>query len=100
MVECCIDLGARFVKTDDVLTRAIGNELVLLHTARAEYFGLSGIGLFVFLSFTAGKSFEEVVSELEGYYPARARQIRYDIAKLTLALLDTGCLREISSEEA
>lgn len=73
----------RFRASDDVVSREVSGEMVLLDLASGTYFGLGAVGSRVWQELSQGEpSLGELVDLIEATFDAPREQIAQDIAAL------------------
>ena len=78
----------------DVITRNLGNELVLLDLARGVYFGLDEVGSRVWLLLSEGRSEHEIAKALAAEYAAAPEHIEEDVRRFLAQLANEGLVVE------
>ncbi|MBI1402419.1 MAG: PqqD family peptide modification chaperone [Porphyrobacter sp.] len=83
-----------FVASDDVVSREVAGEVVLLDLASGEYFGLNAVGGRVWSRLTeAACSIRELSLMIESEFAAPYEQIEQDISALVSDLAEKGLIR-------
>lgn len=68
-----------------VMSRQVGDELVILDLASGTYYGLHSVGMRIWELLLDGRNFQEICETLAGEFDASIETIRHD----TATLLDT-----------
>jgi Coenzyme PQQ synthesis protein D (PqqD) len=76
-----------------VHARRFGQELVILDTAGAQYFGLNDVGAEMWERLVRGDDDAEIVREVAARYDVDAARVASDLAALVTRLLDAGLAR-------
>lgn len=74
-----IDLNTRLGVPPQVMTRVVGDELVLLDIAKGVYFGLDGVGKSIWESLADGQSLEQAASAVASEYEVDGSQATSDV---------------------
>ncbi len=82
-----------------VYARAFGEEIVLLHFARGEYYGLDPIGARVWELFAAGKSLRDAAEFVSSNYEVSFEQALVDVEALA-SELEAQSLIDVASAAA
>lgn len=78
----------RFQPTDAIATEVVDGELVLLQLDDGVYFGLDPLGTRIWQWLMAGRSLDQITTELSALYPAQSRAtLRFDVQALVNELL-------------
>lgn len=78
----------------DVISRKVGDEVVLLDLQRGVYFGLDEIGARVWTLLSSGNEPAEIVAALAREFEAPVETIDVDVRKLLGELRDEGLIVE------
>ena len=84
----------RFTPSPHVLTRWVGEELVLLHQITEMYFGLDPVGASMWDGLSTQTPLGEVATSLSERYEATHQQIRADLDGLARKLVDADLLEQ------
>lgn len=76
----------------DVISRKVGDELVLLDLQRGVYFGLDEVGSRAWTLMAEGSTPSEIVAALAAEYDAAPEQIDADLRRLFRELEDEGLI--------
>ena len=87
-----MDLDTRLKVPPQVMSRLVGDEMVLLDLASGEYFGLDGVGQRIWESVSEGKSLAETVVTIVAEYEADEAQVTDDILVFASKLVERGLL--------
>ena len=90
--EADMDLDARLKVPPQVMSRLVGDEMVLLDLASGEYFGLDGVGQRIWESVSEGKSLAEAVDVIIAEYDVNTEQAQSDVLEFGKNLVDRGLL--------
>lgn len=82
----------RYRIPEDVVSREVGGEAILLNLATGTYFGLDGIGTEIWTVLTREGTTEAVTSALLTDYDVEESRLRHDIEQFILQLLHKGLL--------
>jgi len=82
--------GKRLEVRQEVLTRELRGESVILDLASERYFGLDEVGTGMWRALTQGKSIEHAIAALETEYEVDPRTLRADVAEFVRKLADAG----------
>ena len=78
----------------DVISRNVGDEVVLLDLRRGVYFGLNELGARVWMLMTNGDEPAAIAAALAAEYDAEPERIEADVRGLLLELRDEGLVVE------
>ena len=87
-----MDLDTRLKVPPQVMTRLVGDEMVLLDLASGEYFGLDGVGQLIWESVSEGKSLAEAVDVITAEYDVSKERARSDVLGFGESLVERGLL--------
>jgi hypothetical protein len=79
--------GSRFVIAEDVLSRRVGDETIILDLETERYFGLTGVGTRLWQLLDDGMSFDRAVAVLSEEYGVDAAIVERDIREVLDDLL-------------
>jgi len=79
----------------DVMTRRVGDELVIVHMGRNEIFSLNSTGARLWELLTEGRSRAEAVEQLRSEFDASAETVQREADQL-VALLEREGLAELA----
>lgn len=79
---------ARLTPAPRVLTRPVGDELVLLNLETEHYFGLDPVGASMWQVLCDEGTIEAAAAALEGRYDVSAERLRADLEELVEKLVD------------
>jgi hypothetical protein len=82
----------RYRIPEDVVSREVGGEAILLNLETGTYFGLDGIGTEMWRVLAHEGSIEAVTSTLLAGYEVEEPQLRLDIERFIQQLLHKGLL--------
>jgi hypothetical protein len=85
-----METSARLKIREQVMSRQLGEDCVMLDLDSGTYFGLDAVGARVWQLIDEGRSFEEVCDVLAGEYEAGREQIAADVARLLKELAANG----------
>lgn len=86
-------LSAKAIIPPDVMARAVGEEVVILHLTKGAYFGLDEIGARVWYLLAEDRSLQQVCDTLLGEYEVTREDLQKDLLKLVSQLRDQGLLQ-------
>lgn len=87
-----MDLETQVLIPAQVMSRPVGNEIVLLDLARGTYFGLEGVGKRIWESLADGKTIEETVAIIIMEYNVDDARAQQDVINLATDLVKRGLL--------
>ena len=87
-----MDLDTRLKIPPQVMSRVVGDEMVLLDLASGEYFGLDGVGQRIWESVSEGKSLAETVEAITAEYDVNTEQAQSDVLEFGKILVERGLL--------
>ena len=87
-----MDLDTQLTIPPHVLSRLVGEETVLLNLESGIYFGLDGVGKFIWDSVSDGKSLAETVGSIVAEYKIGEDQATTDVVDFTATLVERGLL--------
>ena len=87
-----MDLDTQLTIPPHVLSRLVGEETVLLNLESGIYFGLDGVGKFIWDSVSDGKSLAETVDSIVAEYEIGEDQATTDVVDFTATLVERGLL--------
>ena len=79
--------GARIRIADDVVSRCVFGETVMLRLETEEYFGLNGVGTRLWELVRHGTTFDDAVAVLADEYDADRRLVEADVHAVLTSLL-------------
>ena len=88
-----MDLDTRLTIPPHVLSRLVGEETVLLDLESGVYFGLDGVGKFIWDSVSEGMSLAETVDAIVAEYEVDDAQARADAVAFASALIEKGLVQ-------
>ena len=87
-----IDLDSRLAIPPQVMSRLVEDETVLLDLASGTYFGLDGVGNFIWEAVSTGKTLRETIALITEEYEVDETQVRKDVVAFTEDLVERGLL--------
>ena len=87
-----MELDARFQPSADVVTKMVGDELVLLDYRGEVYYGLDPVGTRVWQLVTEGATYARVIETLMAEHEVSREQLSADVERLIGDLQDAGLL--------
>ena len=84
--------SARLRAADDVLSRRIGDELVLLHLGTEVYFGLDSVGTVMWEALNEAASLMDAQAALMRVFDVESERLAHDLRVLVDQLLEQGLL--------
>jgi hypothetical protein len=91
-LEIPIDMNSRLSIPPQVLSRPVGDEIVLLDLASGQYFGLDKVGMRIWECISGGQSLAETVASLVAEYEVGEEQASKDVIDFVTNLVDRGLL--------
>jgi hypothetical protein len=89
-----MQLDQNFVASDDVVSREVAGEMVLLDLASGQYFGLSGVGGRVWARLTESAcSIRDLSQLIEAEFDAPYERIEQDVLALARDLAERNLIR-------
>ena len=89
-------MPVKVTPSNDVLSREIQNETVLLDLKTEQYFGLDDVGSRVWQLIRDGVSLEEIVDRLHAQYDVDAASLRTDVERFVAQLSEAGLVSRTS----
>ncbi len=83
---------ALFRVPEQVATRKVGNETIILDAQTGTYFGLDPVGSRFFELLEAENSLATAIAQMLGEYDVSEEQLENDLLRLTEELLSNGLL--------
>ncbi len=83
---------------DDVISRVLGDEVVILNLATGTYFGLNSVGTRLWQLITEHGSVEQVIAAFLAEYEVEESQLRQDLADLIQQLVQKGLVSSEADE--
>ncbi len=87
-----IDLESSFSIPQQVMSRLVGDETVLLDLSSGIYFGLDGVGRRIWESITEGHNVSEIATTIAAEYEVDESRAQTDVIEFTAELLERGLL--------
>ena len=84
-----IEHGQRLEVADDVLSRRIGDETVILHLESEQYFGLNGVGTRLWDLLNEGTTLGHAVTLLAADYQVDPELVEVDVRAVLDDLMDS-----------
>jgi len=81
-----VNLSDRLSIPAPVMTRTIGDELVLLHLESGTYFGLDPVGTRIWQLMADGRTLEEVCQAMTEAYEVSREEVERDVLALAESL--------------
>ena len=91
-----MDLASNVSIPDEVMTRKVGDELVILDLASGMYFGLDAIGTRIWQLVEAGNPLAEVCDVMTSEYDVTRDQMQQDLANLVAELHARGLVHRVT----
>jgi hypothetical protein len=85
-------LSDRVTIPSQVMTRQVGDELVLLHLGTGTYYGLESVGQSIWLLMRDGKTLAEICDLLLEEYDVTREALTRDVLELADKLLAQGLI--------
>lgn len=83
---------------EDVLSRDLDGEAVLLDLRSGRYFGLNGTGAFVWQQLKDGLEREEIAHALTDEYEVDIKTARADVSVFIDTLIERGLIRRVNAQ--
>jgi len=77
-----------------VISRAVDNETVLLDLESGMYFGLDGIGKFIWEAIGQGQTLGEIAADIASEYDVDRKSAQADVLQFASELIGRGLLSE------
>ena len=87
-----MDLETQLTIPPQVMSRLVGEETVLLNLESGVYFGLDGVGKFIWDSLSEGKSLAETIDAIVDEYEVDEDQARADAVTFANELTEKGLI--------
>lgn len=87
-----MDLNTRLTVPPHVLSRQVDDETVLLDLESGVYFGLDGVGKFIWEFVSEGKSLKDIVTRIVAEYEVAEATARKDVVDFVGDLVERGLL--------
>jgi hypothetical protein len=87
---------SRYRVASHVVTRRVGDELVLLSMASEQYFGLDAIGTVIFEQLAAGASVEEIVAAVASTFDVPPERVASDATTLLSELTEAELIEPLA----
>jgi hypothetical protein len=91
-----MDLAGKVSIPREVMSRQVGDELVILDLASGTYFGLDAIGARIWQLMEAGKPLAEVCDVMTGEYDVTRGQMQQDLVNLLAELHARGLVHWVT----
>ncbi|MBX3233252.1 MAG: PqqD family protein [Labilithrix sp.] len=89
-----IDAATSVEASDNVYARRFGDELILLHFGRGEYYGLDPVGACIWERCAAGETLGDIAREVVRSFDVDYRQALADVVALVGELRTAGLVKE------
>ena len=89
-----MDSDTRFSVPSQVMSRLVGEEIVLLDLESGMYFGLDGVGKRIWESIGNGLTLGETVAVISSEYEVHEAQAQEDVVEFVRDLVERGLLTE------
>jgi hypothetical protein len=89
-----MDLTQRIIIPKEVMSRQVGDELVILDLASGIYFGLDAIGTRIWQLLQEGKPLAQICDVMTGEYDVSTGQMQEDLLRLVAELHARGLVRD------
>lgn len=86
-------LDQAYVIPDEVVSRQVGDETVILNVETGMYYGLDDVGTRIWQLLSEGRSAAQIQGQLALEFHAEDAQIASDLAALLSTLVDKGLVR-------
>jgi hypothetical protein len=97
------DPTTRYLRSPDIVSRAIGDEIILVPVRRSlvairSLFTLNQTGGFVWEQLAVPRTVEEIATALTGDFDVTFSRANEDVRGLLKQLLEEGCVSEVSEQ--
>ena len=89
-----MNLDTKLNVPPEVMSRLVGDEMVLLDLSSGLYFGLDGVGQRIWQAVADGKTLSETVDIVVAEYDVDRDQATADVLQFASTLLERGLLAE------
>ena len=93
-----LSLGDRIRPSAQVLSREVGDEIVLMSLATDAYFGLDGTGKRVWQLLIDGHSVGDTIESIATEYTVKREQVEHDVLALLADLVAAGLIEVDAAE--
>ncbi len=77
-----------------VISRIVGSETVLLDLESGMYFGLDGVGKFIWGAIGQGRTLGEIAADIASEYEVDKKSAQADVIEFASGLVERGLLSE------
>ena len=95
-----IDKGSYLVKDDDVLFTSMGEDAVLLHVNRGDYYSLNKVGARIWVLTDGSKTIEDLATLLTKEFEISQEQAEKDITELAEHFVNEGLVKVVDSPQS
>jgi len=88
-----VNLQSKVAIPEEVMTRRVGDETVILDLATGTYFGLDRVGADMWQLMGEGRTLAEVCDAMQALYEATREQLERDVVELAEKLRAQGLVR-------
>ena len=85
--------GARITIPDTVVHQQLGDEIVMLHLASGQYYGLDDVGSRLWVLLREHRSVGPVVAAMAAEYDVDESILRADVSRIVDELADAGLIQ-------
>jgi hypothetical protein len=89
-----MNLASQVSIPKEVMSRQVGDELVILDLASGIYFGLDAVGTRIWQLLQEGKPLAEICDVMTGEYEVSTSQMQEDLLRLVAELQARGLVRD------
>ena len=89
-----MQLETKLTVPPQVMSRLVGDEMVLLDLASGIYFGLDGVGQRIWESVAEGNSLEQIVDLIVSEFDVDEDQAQTDVLEFASDLVERGLLAQ------
>ncbi len=82
-----IDLESRLTAPPQIMSRVVGDEIVLLDIAKGTYFGLDGVGKRIWENVADGQSLAQTAAAIAAEFDVEAEQAQTDVVEFASDLV-------------
>jgi len=88
-----VNLQGKVTIPEEVMTRRVGDETVILDLATGTYFGLDRVGADMWQLMGEGRTLAEVCDAMQALYETTREQLERDVVELAEKLRAQGLIR-------
>lgn len=92
-----MDDATRFSRSQAMPAAEVGEEIVFLHQEEGAYYGLEGVGAFVWRLLEVPRTFKDLVDSVTAEYDVDEETCRKDLEDFMRALVERGLVKASDS---